>query len=189
MRRIFKIMIALFALLVIGVGLFAALIFGDLASYTATGSEVRTPPIAMVGKALVVYDPGLSGTAKAAASTIADDLQAKGYEVTFAGVRNSAAGNTSGFDVIVVGGPIYAGAPTASIQGYLNSLNPQSSARVGVFGRGNGPADSTDQHVIASEVAPLSSGSTLSLKFVMKIGDNDNVAAMCQQFVTSLLSA
>lgn len=164
------------------------MIFGDLASYTATGSEVRAPSTAMVGKALVVYDPGLSGTATAAASKIADDLAAKGYEVTFAGVRSSAAGNTSGFGAIVVGGPIYAGKPAASIQGYLNSLNPPPGTLVGVFGRGNGPADSTEQNVIASEVAPLLSGSTLTLKFVTKIGDSDNVDALCQQFVTSLLT-
>jgi flavodoxin len=189
MRRLFKIIIVLFALLIIGVGLFAALVFGDLASYTATGSEVRTPTIAMVGKALVVYDPGLSGTATAVASKIAYDLTAKGYEVTVAGVRSSTTDNSSDFDVIVVGGPVYAGKPTASIQGYLNGLNPPAGALVGVFGRGNGPADSTDQSVIANEVAPLPSGSTLTLKFVTKIGDSDNVDALCEEFVTSLLSA
>ena len=188
MRRLFKIIIVLFALLIIGAGLFAALVFGDLASYTATGSEVRSPTVAMVGKALVVYDSGLSGTATAVASKIADELAAKGYEVTLAGVRSSATASTSGFGVVVVGGPIYAGKPTASIQSYLNGLNPPAGALVGVFGRGNGAADSTDQSVIASEVAPLPSGSALTLKFVTKIGDTDNVDALCQQFVTSLLS-
>jgi hypothetical protein len=74
------------ALLVIGVGVFAALVFGDLASYTATGSEVKSPTVALVGKALLVYDPGLSGAASAVANKIADDLTAKGYEVTYADV-------------------------------------------------------------------------------------------------------
>jgi hypothetical protein len=88
-----------------------------------------------------------------------------------------------------VGGPIYAGKPAASFQGYLDNLNPSAGTVVGVFGRGNGSADSTDQSVIAGEVAPLPSGSALMLKYVMKIGDSDDVDAMCQQFVTALVSA
>jgi hypothetical protein len=48
-------------------------------------------------------------------------------------------------------------------------LNPQAGARVGVFGIGNGPADSDNPAVIASEVAPLPSGSPVGLNEVMKI--------------------
>jgi hypothetical protein len=87
----------------------------------------------------------------------------------------------------VVGGPIYAGAPLASVQGYLSSLNPPTDAIVGVFGIGNGPEDTTDMHVIAAEVAPLPSDSPVILKTVMKIATSENLGTRCQEFVTALL--
>jgi len=186
-RKAFKIILILLAVFLIVSAVFALMTFGDLASYTATGAEIRTPMGTLVGKAMVVYDPGLSGVAKDAASKIADGLKSNGYEVTFAGVRSSVAANTSGFNIIVVGGPIYAGKPTSSIQAYLTGLNTPPEVKVGVFGRGNGPADSTDPNVIANEVANLPRGSVMTLTTVMKIGDSDNVTDRCQEFVTALL--
>ena len=77
----------------------------DLAAYTATGSRTLTPAGTSIGKALVAYDPGLSGTAKGVANKIASDLQASGYTVTLAGIKSSAAAQTSDYGVIVAGGP------------------------------------------------------------------------------------
>ena len=91
MRKIFKIIIAIFAVLIIMVVSFGAIIFLDLAAYTATGSQTLTPTGTSVGKAIVIYDPGLSGTAKGVADKVASDLQAKGYDVTLAGIKSSAA--------------------------------------------------------------------------------------------------
>ena len=187
MKKLFKIIIIVFAVLLIGAAVFALLTFGDVLSYTATGVEIRAPMGVLVGKALVVYNPGLSGGAKDAASKIANGLKSNGYQITFAGIRSTAAADTSGYDIIVVGGPIYAGKPLASVQGYLNSLNPPVNSTVGVFGIGNGPAESTDQHVVANEVAPLPSDSTVTLKTVMKIATSENLDARCSEFVTSLL--
>lgn len=188
MRKLFKILIIILVIFIIATSIFALVTFGDLASYTATGSEVRSPTGQVAGKAIVVYNAGLTGAARDVASKIADLLKSEGYEVTFAGVRSEAAANLSGFDLVVIGGPIYAGKPTASIQAYLNGLNPPADALVGVFGRGSGPADSTYPKVIAAEVAPLPSDSNVTLKAVMKIGDNDDADALCQGFVTSLLA-
>ncbi|MGZ7050281.1 MAG: hypothetical protein ACXVHO_09770, partial [Methanobacterium sp.] len=83
--------------------------FYDVMSYTATGSEKLDPAGTMVGKALVVYNPGISGASKNVASKIAQNLQAKGYAVDLAGISSTTAKNTSGYNVIVVGGPVYAG--------------------------------------------------------------------------------
>jgi hypothetical protein len=49
-------------------------IFYDVMSYTATDSKTLNPNGAEVGKALVVYDPGVTGAAKNVAGTIASDL-------------------------------------------------------------------------------------------------------------------
>ena len=116
MRKIFKIILAIFAVLIIAVVSFAAIILLDVAAYTATGTQTLTPTGTSVGKAIVIYDPGLSGNAKNVADKVASDLQAKGYTVTLAGVKSSAAASTTGYKIIVVGGPVYAGALTSSVK-------------------------------------------------------------------------
>ena len=122
MRKIFKIILAIFAALIIIVVAFGAIIFLDVAAYTATGSKTLTPTGTSVGKAIVIYDPGLSGTAKGVADKVASDLQTKGYTVTLAGVKSSAATNTTGYSIIVIGGPVYAGAVTSSVKDALEQL-------------------------------------------------------------------
>jgi len=78
MRKIFKIILGIFAVLIIIVIALGAIILLDVAAFTATGSQTLTPTGASVGKAIVIYDPGLSGTAKGVADKVASDLQAKG---------------------------------------------------------------------------------------------------------------
>ena len=124
MRKIFKIILAVFAMIIIVVVAFGAIILLDVAAYTATGSKTLTPDGTSVGKAIVIYDPGLSGTAKAVADKVASDLQAKGYTVTLAGIKSSAAADTASYKVIVVGGPVYAGGLTNSVKDDLKQPRP-----------------------------------------------------------------
>ncbi len=134
-------------LVVVGIVLIAAaaliaagfLFCGDIMSYTDTGSKVLNPAGAPIGKALVVYNPGLSGAAKKAAAEIAGDLQAKGYTVNLAGIKSAAADNTSGYDVIIAGGPMYFGRVSNSVDSYLKALKPQKDVAVGVFGTTGAP--------------------------------------------------
>ena len=100
--------------------------------------KTLTPQGTSVGNALVLYDPGLSGATTRVAEKIATTLQVKGYTVTLAGIKSSAASNTESFNVIVVGSPIYAGAPTSSVKDFLGNLNPSSDDLVGFFGSGQG---------------------------------------------------
>jgi flavodoxin len=186
MRRLFKIILIVLLVFIVVFAVVGIVLFGDVAGAFAGGSETLSPSGEAVGKALVVYNPGLSGAAQNAATKIAERLQSSDYEVVLAGVSSAAAGNTSGYAVIVVGGPIYAGKPTASVQGYLNKLNPPANAVVGVFGIGDGPADSDDPAVIASEVAPLPSDNSVTLKTVMKISNKENLDARCTEFTTAL---
>jgi len=108
----------------------------DVMSSQATGSELIKPGGPATGRALVVYNPGLSGAPKDAATQIANDLRARGYEVTLAGVKSDAAANVSGYDVIVAGGPIYGGKVSPSIDSYLRALTPPANAKVGAFAIG-----------------------------------------------------
>ena len=187
MKKIFKIILISIVIFVIAAVVFALIAFGDFISYTATGTELREHTGPLKGEALVVYNPGLSGGAKEAASKIADLLVSKGFQVRFAGVRSEAAANTSSYHVIVVGGPVYGGKPVQSVQSYLNNLDPSSETLVGVFGMGGGPEETTDLHAIASEVASLPSDSSVVLMTVMKIATSENIDERCQLFVSNLL--
>ncbi len=185
MRKIFKIILVALAVIIIVPFASLSLIMGDVAGNLATDTH-PLPNGAATGRALIVYDPGLSGGAKDVATKIGYDLQESGFDVLLAGVKSQAAANVSGYDVIVVGGPIYAGKPASTIQAYLNSLTPPANATVGVFGYGSIAINATDGEVIR-DVTALSSGSPLTITAAAKITNSDDVDARCQEFVTSLL--
>lgn len=197
MRKILKIILAIFAVLIIIMVAFAALVFLDVAAYTATGSQTLIPTgTGTSGKALVTFDPGLSGTAKGVADKVASDLQAKGFTVTLAGIKSSAVANVSGYSVIVVGGPIYAGSPTASVKSFLSNLpsgqashgiGPYFLTRVGVFGSGEGPTSPQDVAMIKNAVPALSDNGTLSNAVVVKIGQSEDLNTRAQDFVNLLI--
>lgn len=182
-----KIILAVFAVLIIAVVLLAGIAFLDFSAYTATGSETLSPAGTSVGKALVVYDPGLSGAAKDVASKIANGLQSNGYTVDFAGIKSEVAANPSGYNIIVVGGPIYAGSPTSSVKAFLNNLNPAQGVKIGVFASAGGAQDTDDMAVVAQQVAALPSDSTLTLSAVARIGSSEDLNARSTDFVTQLL--
>ena len=186
MKKMLKIILIVFLVLVIVGVTSIAVIVTDAAGNFATGSHAL-PNGAAIGQALVVYDPGLSGGAKDVATKIGYDLQTAGYNVMLAGVKSSVASNTTSYNVIVVGGPIYAGSPASSVQSYLNSLNPPENAKVGVFGFGSVKVDNTDSVAVLKDVASISSNSQLTINAAVKVVSGNNVDVNCQDFVTNLL--
>jgi flavodoxin len=187
MRKVFKIVLTVFAVLIILVVTFVAMIFLDLAAYTATGSQTLAPSGTSAGNALVVYDPGLSGAAKDVASKIADNLQIDGYTVYLAGIKSSTATHTAGYGIIVAGGPIYAGTPTSSVKDFLNNLKPDQGAKIGVFVSGQGATTPEDITQIRDSTATLQNGGSLSNAVVVKIGSSEDLNARSADFVTQLL--
>jgi flavodoxin len=186
-KKIFKIILCVIAAILLSGGVLFGLVASDFSGNTATDTH-SLPNGAAIGKALIVYDPGLSGGAKDVATKIGYNLQDAGYDVLLAGVKNSAASDIEGYSVIVVGGPIYGSKPSSTIQAYLNSLNPSANVAVGAFGYGSITLDNTNQTAIAQEVAPLPSNSNVVFDSVVKVASNDNVDSLCQQFVTNLLN-
>jgi len=162
-------------------------VFYDLMSYTATSSQTLNPSVTEVGKALVVYDPGVSGAAKNVAGTIASDLQSKGYKVELAGIRSAVAKNTSKYGVIVVGGPIYAGSASASVNNYLKALKPVQGTKIGVFSTGQDPDIAKNTTLLLKEAAPLPKNSTLQIKAAVKIVSVENDKQKIKDFVDTLL--
>jgi flavorubredoxin len=189
MRKIFKIIIAIFAVLIILAVSFGALIFLDLAAYTATGSQTLTTNGTSAGKALVIYDPGLSGTSKGVADKVANDLQAKGYDVTLAGIKSSVAAHITGYKVIVVGGPVYAGGLTSSVKDTLNNLDLSHGQgnKLGIYGSGQGATSPTDIAQIKQSL-PTRSENSLSEAVVVKIGSGEDLNTRAEDFVNQLLT-
>ena len=189
MRKSFKIILVIFAVLIILFVSVAAIIFLDVAAYTATGSKTLTTIGTSAGKAIVIYDPGLSGTAKGVADKVASDLQTKSYTVTLAGVKSSAAAKTTGYSVIVVGGPVYAGALTSSIKGALEclALNYDQGAKIGVFGSGQGATSPDDIAMIKLSI-PVRLDATLQNAIIVKIGSSEDLSARAQDFVNQLVT-
>jgi flavodoxin len=131
----------------------------------------------------------LSGNAEGVAEKVADDLQAQNYTVTLAGVKSSTAGHTAGYSVIVVGGPVYAGALTSSIKDFVSHLSADSGSKVGIFGSGQGATSTDDVAQIKQSIsAPLQSNQSLSNVVVVKIGEKEDLSARAQEFVNQLLS-
>ena len=162
------------------------LVMGDVVSYTATGSQTLNPNGTSTGKALVVYDPGITGTAKNVAAVIAGDLQAKGYTVTLAGIKSSNVMNTAGYNVIVIGGPVYAGQPASSLQSYLSDITPPKEAKIGVFTTGSVAANSNNTAFIKKEIA-LNNTNIYQVADVMKFVDTNTINQKATEFVNGLL--
>lgn len=162
---------------------------GDILSYTATGSQVLNPAGAPVGKALVIYNPGVTGAAKNAAATIAGDLQSKGYTVDLAGIRSTAAANISGYDVIIAGGPMYFGSVSNSVDAYLKALKPQKDIALGVFATtGSDQSNNNDIASFGKQVeSDLGNGTLNKTAATKTIRSGDAGNTDCSEFVSAVL--
>jgi hypothetical protein len=171
--------------LVIGLVIFSFVVINfDLAAILATGSETLSPAGTPIGRALVVYSPGLSGAARESASKIAVDLTGKGYSVVLAGVRSSAAGSGAEYDVVFVGGPVYFGKLSSSTGDYLGKLALKKGARLGIFGTtGTGQFMEVDFKSVSEQVSSLRSGGNTVIKLI-RTGEVD---ADCAALVSSVL--
>jgi flavodoxin len=186
LKKLLLIAVAIVVIVILGAFAFMGAIFFDVWSMTAGGSETLNPAGNVTGHALVVYNPGLSGSAKGAADLIAGDLKADGYTVTLAGVKSAVAADVSGYDVIVVGGPIYFGNASSSIKAYLQGLHPSADAKVGVFGDGGSAVDNDDMIAVIDDVASVSAG-TFTINAALKLAMADDKNKRCADFVTELL--
>ncbi len=178
---------------IVGVGIVLAiiLIFAviEFISYDmnnrATSSEILQPNGTVVGDALVVYDPSITGNTKNVAGIIADDLQSRGYKVDLAGIKSIISSKISNYDVIVVGGPIYAGNASTTVKAYLKTLKPAKSTKLGIFATGD--PHTADNALIIKQIAPIPENSTLQIKAVVNVISGDDINKKCAVFTNDLL--
>ncbi len=171
-------------LIVVGTIAGAGIICSGLTGYIATGTESLSPTGAIKGNALVVYDPGVTGAAKNASIEIANDLKSNGYNVTVAGVSSAAATNTSEYDLIIAGGPMYFGKVSNSIDKYLKTLTLSQDAKLGVFGT-TGAAEFSNEDIssLSKQVTSLQSKNA-----AIKTLRNGNATSIdCTDFVSTLM--
>ncbi len=178
---------------IVGIGIILAvvLVFAavEFISYDmsnrATSSETLQPNGTVIGNALAVYDPSITGNTKNVACIIASDLRSKGYKVDLAGIKSTTASNTSNYDVIIVGGPIYAGNASTAVKAYLEILKPAEGAKIGVFATGD--PHMTDGALIRKQIAPIPENNTFQIKAVMNIISGDDINKKCAGFINNLL--
>jgi hypothetical protein len=182
MRKLLKIVIVvLVVIIVLIVSAFVAISL-DLSSLGASGTETLTPSGTSIGRALVVYSPGFSGAAKQDATKIAGDLQTKGYTVILAGVKSATAGKNSDFNIVVVGGPMYWGQVSSSIDGYLKTL--PNNAVLGVFGAtGSGTLVESDYTSFRQQVASDTHNENAVIKLILDGNETND----CSDLVSALL--
>jgi flavodoxin len=120
------------------------------------------------------------------ATKIGYNLQDKGYNVVLAGIKSSAAADISGYDLIIVGGPIYADTPAKTVQDYLANLSPTGNQKIGVFGYGTISVDNSDYSAVLKQVANLSEDNSLTVNAVVKVASDGDVDAQCQDFINRL---
>lgn len=172
-------------LLIVVVALSAVAFISFNMGNMATISETLDVKGTIVGNALVVYDPSITTNTKNVASMIANELQAKGYKVELAGIKSVNAGNTSGYDIIVIGGPIYGGESGAAVKAYLKALKPSQGTKIGVFATGD--PHTTDEVQIKKQVVPIPENSALQINAVMNVALDEDKNKKCAVFVDNLL--
>lgn len=178
MMSILKILGIILAIIVV-----AGVIFWGVAYYNTMGSETIIPDGNVTGKALIVYDPGYSGETKNVATSMAQDLKTKGYEVKLAGVRSNDATNITGYDVMIFGSPTYAADPSGIIKSYLEGLNIPQNVTVGVFSTGSGADDQDSNQVMQEIIQKKNLTVMVSRKYDQTAVQNDYT-----QFISELLA-
>ena len=188
LKNIALIALAATAVIIIVIALSMGTVIFDLFSYTATGSENLKPDGSIAGKALVVYDPGISGMTKNAAYSIARGLESRAYDVTVAGIRSPEASKASGYDMVIVGSPTYAGNPTGPVTDYLNSVQPSKEAAIGVFATGMSPEgeNPTDSERV---MAGILANRSINAKAKMKLISADNMEHKCGDFASRMTAS
>jgi len=169
----------LFLLIVIFVAVMAIIVSSNNREKGAY-SKVLAGPDASAPKALVVYQPTISGTGKTIAEQLAAGLQAAGYEVTIAYPTAKLSADISAYSVVIFGSSVYAGQPSSALSKYMNRIADYSGKKVAIYSIGS--ADNTPELDV---LAACVQGNDDITKTKFKAGAKDN-GEIAFQFATDL---
>jgi hypothetical protein len=105
------------------------------------GPVAVTNPGGKAGKALLVYQPGLTGFPTDVAHAYGDGLVANGWEVASTAVSRQAPSDLTGYDLIVLTAPVYAGAAAGPLRRYVARVGDFRGKAVVVLLAGAGDVD------------------------------------------------
>lgn len=84
-------------------------------------------------RALIVYQPSVSGAMKTAVHSIAQGLNDSGYEVVLDCPGPQISADLSPYSVVFFGSPIYGGQPVKTLTDYMRRIGDFSQTKVALF--------------------------------------------------------
>lgn len=132
--------------ILIGAGAILGLMFLAMISMVAVVSSVNKPKgnkeevLAGNGgikKALIVYQPALSGITTNVARQIGKGLNEAGFEVTLNHPGDHLPVDLSKYQVVVFGSPVYAGQTSKVLKDYMSKVQISSLGRIGLYSTGS----------------------------------------------------
>jgi hypothetical protein len=144
--------------LLVVVGLIVVAAAGSLAWMQWWLNQDTVTPLAVAnpdgtaGKALIVYQPGLSSFPQRVTAAFADGLAASGWQVSTTTASSQATAAVAGYDVIILGSPVYAGAPGKPLARYIERVRDFNGKPVVILLTAAGdaqPAIKLTEHMVA----------------------------------------
>jgi flavorubredoxin len=144
-KKIVLIAVLVFVISVVVVG---AIFFKINSDFT---SEIDVLNLEGTKTALVIYHPGLASFQQDTTYAFADGLVENGWKVEITTPSSEAPTDLSGYSLLVLGSPVYAGAPAPSLQRHLErigDLNGIATALIVTSGGSDGEAEATLQQAV-----------------------------------------
>ena len=102
--------------------------------------KTLSPP-AEKGRALIVWHPGQSDFPAHVMNAFADGLVSNGWRVDITTASSQAPTNLAGYDLLVLGTPVYWGAPARPLSNYLQRLGDLRGRRTVLILTASGNSD------------------------------------------------
>ena len=127
------------AVVVVGIG-GAFLLMRKMSSEVVSDLKVSNPA-GEEGVALVIHHPGISDFQRQMNYAFTDGLVSNGWRVEITTASSQAPTDLSGYDLLVLGGPVYAGAVAQPVVSYLSGLGDLGGKRTVLIISGAGKTD------------------------------------------------
>jgi hypothetical protein len=134
--------------LIVAVALVVVVAAGSLAWLQRRISQDTVTPLTVAnpngstGKALIVYQPGLTSFQERVTAAFADGLVASGWQVSTTTASSQAPAVVPGYDLIVLGSPVYGGAPAKPLIRYIERVGNLGARPVVILLTAAGDAES-----------------------------------------------
>ena len=145
-KKILLVAVIVFVISVVGV---VGAIFFKIRSDFSSKIDVLNPEGTKM--ALVIYHPGLASFQQDTTYAFADGLVENGWKVEITTPSSEAPTDLSGYSLLVLGSPVYAGAPAPTLQRHLErigDLNGIATALIVTSGGSDGEAEATLQQAV-----------------------------------------